>query len=196
MLSSWRNLVLTLGAASAVFPVFCLSAAAESWKLEPTQTNVQQVTLPVQAQAPARVVPASIAFVCYPQKSVGLHFEAEFDQALTDQDFPFEDFEGPDAVFGTKELAAMRFRSANETVLLSSGGSGSYTELNRFRVSISLSGLKKDKNEAIQRILKDGLTSVELQLHQLKSPNERLIIKAEGPWPQDQLKRVVEGCGK
>lgn len=152
-------------------PEICV---AQDWKSAQDENGTKKISIEAEMTSPKGTSKAFVSLVCYPANDVGLYFEVEALNADGLKGIDLNDFEGPDAPYGEKELAHVSLTGKDGTVETDSAGAGWYSQSNQFIWSIAIDYLSPAVRKDIHEALKKDLNQLSILFHGEKNPSSTL----------------------
>jgi len=187
---------LALAAASAIL-LNSSPVQAGSWEDEKSDNN-SILTYSDEASVLGQEVPFSVRFVCNTTSEKGMEGALGFDIDIKDAtrvtDFPFADFEGPDAVEGARVKATLT-RSGAAPLTITQVSNGSFSDSNIFTFNVS--ELSKKKKSGLRTMLealaKPDAESLQLVVSDPRRSGRSFALNIPVAGREDDFQELLEG---
>jgi hypothetical protein len=187
---------LALAAASVIL-LNSSPVQAGSWEDEKNDNN-SILTYSDEASVLGQEVPFSVRFVCNTTSEKDMEgtlgFDIDIKDATSVTDFPFADFEGPDAVEGATVKATLT-RSEGAPLTITQVSNGSFSDSNIFTFNVS--ELSKKKKSSLRTMLealaKPDAESLQLVVSDPRRSGRSFALNIPVAGREDDFQELLEG---
>lgn len=127
-----------------------------------------------QAATPDGQVSCQIVVEYVPGKGGGTYLILHLSDASLVKNFDFDEFEGPDAPFGTRKLAKIQIQSSNGTQTIEAAGAGWYSSAKEFMFSVAVGRQPLSVRKRLIAVLSGNDAKLSFTVHGLKKPSQTI----------------------
>ena len=187
------RLFLAIGVAMAVLP----TGVDAAWEHGVDEYGLRTARADGGADFGSVHVPAALVLKCHPASDGAISWELELDEAKLLADFGLEDFEGPDAIAGSKVLneIAPEGGMLRTTIRAAAAGFFSADGPDTFVLAVSAPSHAASDPALLADLVGPQTSALVWSVASLKAPGAKLVARFDGKGAAAALRETMMGCG-